>query len=236
LKIFIYLIEYLNIKIKIKIEINIVIIIKNPLYLLNYMDSIAPDLLNYVICPLLNNQELINLVKSNQYMTAIKCSLKESITFSQIEDCFCKLVTKIIINTGDDYNTFMKHLDKYYKVRTLTFGDGFNQPVIIPASVTTLIFGFCFNQPITIPASVTTLIFGVYFNQPIIIPTSVTTLTFGIFFDKPITIPTSVTTLTFGCNFGQPITVSEKVKLTYLNEFDRQRDIPNNVTYIDNSY
>ncbi|CAN0242056.1 unnamed protein product, partial [Ectocarpus sp. 12 AP-2014] len=81
------------------------------------------------------------------------------------------------------------------RLKLLSFGDGFNQPiagVVWPASLQQLFFGVFFNQPIAgvlWPASLQQLFFGVFFNQPIAgvaWPASLQQLWFDNDFDHPI--------------------------------------------------
>jgi hypothetical protein len=216
------------------------------------MNTLLSDLINYSICPLLKDTELINLFRCNQCMNTIKAPLKKYVSMNIGLDDFYPLINKLEISTFNGYNTFMEYLNKYNRVRhlkfckkfkhpviipefitDLIFSQDFNHPVNIPNSVQNLTFGESFNQHIIIPNSVQNLIFGLWFNQSIIVPNYIKNLTFGHAFNQLISIPESVTNLTFGHAFNQPITVSRKVKLIYLNYDNGIRKIPDNVTYID---
>ncbi|CAM9608098.1 unnamed protein product, partial [Ectocarpus sp. 8 AP-2014] len=96
------------------------------------------------------------------------------------------------------------------RLKLLSFGDSFNQPiagVAWPASLQQLSFGDDFNQPIAgvaWPASLQQLSFGVFFNQPIagvLWPASLQQLWFDNDFDQPIAgvaWPASLQELSFG--------------------------------------
>jgi hypothetical protein len=104
------------------------------------------------------------------------------------------------------YDTTMEiRIDSYNNIRSLIFGEYFNESVIIPKNVTNLSFGKYFNQPVIIPNKVKYLIFGMYFNQPVIIPNNIKHLIFGMCFNQPVLIPKSVKRLIFGYYFDQPI-------------------------------
>ena len=133
------------------------------------MEYLPSDLLNYVICPHLENVEFINLLDCYKYKNSIKVCLNDFIEFSKIKKSYRRLVNKLIIDTEKEYNSFIKHLDRYKKVTFLKFGDYFNYPVVLPNFIRNVRFGYAFNKPITIPDNVVKLRFGTLFDQPIII-------------------------------------------------------------------
>jgi hypothetical protein len=102
-------------------------------------------------------------------------------------------------------------LVRFPRIKTLTFGPLFNQPLQegdVPQGVETLTFGRDFNSSLLhMPDTVKTLKFGYRFNQPLDgISQGVETLTFGTYFDESLLhMPHTVKTLMFGYNFKQSL-------------------------------
>jgi hypothetical protein len=112
------------------------------------------------------------------------------------------------------------------KIKRLTFGWDFNQPVDnLPPSLTHLTLGYAFDRSVNqLPATLTHLTFGSYFNQSVDnLPPALTHLTLGTYFDQPVDrLPTKLTHLTVGYLFRQsleniPTTVTH---LTLSSEYD----------------
>jgi len=115
-------------------------------------------------------------------------------------------------------NKNFTNLCEYTNLISLTFGNGFDEPLrknCLPINLTHLFFGRLFNRPIecdVLPQSLKTIKFGYYFNQPvknICLPSSLMYLSFGNNFDQLIDnnfFPSSLLSLHFGWCFNQPIT------------------------------
>jgi hypothetical protein len=174
------------------------------------MDSLPADLINYVLRPLLEDIEVISLFECNQNMHKIKGCLKNYVNMTLKVHRYSYLISKLHVETINEYNTFIKNLDKYNNVTYLKFGDSINQPINLPNSITVLTFGDSFNQFIVLPDSITDLTFGNSFNQFIVLPNSIRVLTFGYHFNQLINLPNAITVLTFGDSFNQPIVLPSK--------------------------
>ena len=123
-----------------------------------------------------------------------------------------------VMMTDTSLEAAMEAVQWPLSLRTISFGDMFNQPIsgaVWPPSLQQLSFGYYFNQPVAgvvWPASLRQISFDSNFNQPIagvVWPASLVKLSFGYFFNQPIdgvTWPASLEQLYFGYCFHQPIT------------------------------
>jgi hypothetical protein len=183
------------------------------------MEKLPQSVLEFVLCRFLYPWEVHVLHQVSQNF----CRQTEHVLFGLKEwkwtdNMFFKRVRQGFIRRFRiDHNFNPEHFSIPTSVTHLTFGRGFNQPLVedsIPESVTHLTFGHRFDQPFvkgSIPESVTHLTFGYCFDQPLVkgsIPESVTQLTFRGDFNQTLvkgSIPESVTHLTFRGCFNQPL-------------------------------
>lgn len=115
----------------------------------------------------------------------------------------------------------------------LTMGRGFNRTIKLPSSLTHLTMGSDFNRSIVLPASLTHLTTGFQFNQPIMLPVSLTHLTTGPCLNQSIELPASVTHFTMGDDFNQDIALPRS--LTHLTMgfwFNRPIALPSSLTHL----
>ena len=123
---------------------------------------------------------------------------------------------------------------KQYKYE-LIFNCYFNEPVVLPKSLTHLTFGFNFNKPVNLPDSITHLTFSKYcsFNQPIELPKDLTHLTFGGNFNQQVNLPEKITHLTFGHNFNQPINLPDSITHLILGGyFNESVELPKSLKHL----
>jgi hypothetical protein len=71
----------------------------------------------------------------------------------------------------------------------LSFGNNFNQPVILPEGLEQVTFGANFNQPVILPEGLEQVTFGANFNRPVILPKGLKQVTFGTRYNQLITLP-----------------------------------------------
>jgi len=160
------------------------------------------------------------LIDKIQINTIAKCKLVKGLPFS-------KIFTNLLVEIIDEIHLINAARETFGENLSLTFGDNFDEPVTLPASLQSLTFGYSFNQPVTLPASLQSLTFGFHFNQPITLPASLQSLTFGYCFNQPVTLPASLQSLTFGNWFNQPITLPASLQsLTFGFRFNQQVEWP----------
>jgi len=141
---------------------------------------------------------------------------------------------EIIFDTFFNIPLSEEIIKEFTKIKKITFGKFFNQPVYsLPDNVTHINFGEFFNQSMDVsnlpknlihlnflghfssfnqnvdnlPPNITHLEFGYYFNQSVdFLPSSIKELIFSRDFNQPVdNLPNNITHLTFGRNFNQSI-------------------------------
>jgi len=135
-------------------------------------------------------------------------------------------------------------IKEFTKIKKITFGKLFNQPVYsLPDNVTHINFGEFFNQSIDIsnlPKNLIHLNFLGYFNsfnQKVDnLPNSITHLTFGWHFNQKVdNLPSNITHLEFGYYFNQPVDFlpGSLKELILSRDFNQPVDnLPNNITHL----
>lgn len=119
----------------------------------------------------------------------------------------------------------------------LVIGHEFNQPILLPASLTCLMFSDSFNQPLepgVFPENLTRLGFGTDFNQPIkrgVLPKNLKSLVFGNNFNPPDQVSFEglycLMSIVFGDMFNRPLNQFPKTlnSLTFGLEYNIPFDI-----------
>ena len=137
------------------------------------------------ICKILDDRSKIALVSTCkqfrklidkiQINTIVKCRLVGGLPFS-------KIFTNLLVEIIDELHSINMARNTFDDNLSLTFGNHFNQPITLPASLQSLTFGFHFNQPITLPAALQSLTFGSHFNQPVEWPAALQKLTIRAYY------------------------------------------------------
>ena len=91
------------------------------------------------------------LIDKIQINTIAKCKLVKGLPFS-------KIFTNLLVEIIDEIHLINAARETFGENLSLTFGDNFDEPVTLPASLQNLTFGYLFNQPVEWPKSLQTLI------------------------------------------------------------------------------
>ncbi|GAM23945.1 hypothetical protein SAMD00019534_071200, partial [Acytostelium subglobosum LB1] len=150
----------------------------------------------------------------NQVLMQVKLQLKLELVY-RLQPSQIVYLTK----TAGAENEYVKHDSLPPNISALTFGPGYDQPIVPGTfgespSFISLDCSLRYNQPIaphSLPTSLTSLTMGEMFNLPLepdTFPNSLITLKFGYYYNKPLQpscLPLSLRTLRFGTMFNCPI-------------------------------
>lgn len=130
-----------------------------------------------------------------------------------IKECF-DIYPRSLKSIEFDYTFNQLLVEKLPDVRSLQFGDYFDQPIhYLPTNLKYLTFGLCFNRSLNnvLPTHLKYLELGCYFNQPLDLShlSHLKHLIFGQHFNQSIDhcLPSQLKHLELGCYFNQPIKV-----------------------------